>query len=771
MHVLRIWTLVVLLGTPMAAGADELLPLLAPSSTGVDFNPMACGPDVPSTVTAVHLLLQTQMRNLGPYRVQLDGYGTPESPDTTRPMLVQADAGTTLRFDLDNQLTVDAPGNAASRELATTNLHTHGLIVRPTPYTTPRPCPGDNVFQETVPGTPDAEHRYRIDLPTDLPNAFFEVGKLGGTVPHPSGLFWFHAHLHGVARPQVTSGFSGLISIGDPMTHLRVDRTVGNNSVVDAVATQALRAQTDVQTIGLRDIQLLVPCGSGTGCGPDTLPGQSGATAGLAGVSVRAGYDPALCANARTDPNTGTNLSPLNSGWCAAPVDDGGGQMNAVWLFTLNGQLFPTATIAPGRNQLWRFGNLSASLSYVLELVDESDTTKPLPFCVIAVDGVVSGATNAACPGQASPGAGPFARVGFPSQQLLLMPAARTEVFLPYDELAGSADRTLILRTIGPNMGNADAARPGDVWPPLARLRVVVKARPTPASTPPVMMRANLVRTAIPQSGPNAVIEGGVMTPPVPFDLAAMQRAYPECRFMPFGAGFRRQVIFDEDEGTPPRGSYGTRPTYGTPTKPGFALGSRVVSRNDVLQPGTALGPAPYPGMSGPGPVADGMAMDRPPDVAHVCPVLGREEVWELQNWTSEAHNFHIHQGKFRLAQAGDPGLPPGFKNTDAVAGGGTGPDQIMTWYKALGSDPSVQAWHDTLPVPPRTVSPDGKITPGHVFVTIPFRASEQVGDFVFHCHILEHEDKGMMAYIQVVTPKGGARRSAQSERVAGPSG
>ena len=54
------------------------------------------------------------------------------------------------------------------------------------------------------------------------------------------------------------------------------------------------------------------------------------------------------------------------------------------------------------------------------------------------------------------------------------------------------------------------------------------------------------------------------------------------------------------------------------------------------------------------------------------------------------------------------------------------------------------------------------RITPGHVFVTIPFRAPEQVGDFVFHCHILEHEDKGMMAYVQVVTPKGGARQSAQ---------
>jgi FtsP/CotA-like multicopper oxidase with cupredoxin domain len=34
------------------------------------------------------------------------------------------------------------------------------------------------------------------------------------------------------------------------------------------------------------------------------------------------------------------------------------------------------------------------------------------------------------------------------------------------------------------------------------------------------------------------------------------------------------------------------------------------------------------------------------------------------------------------------------------------------------------------------------------VFVSIPF---SEVGDFVYHCHILEHEDGGMMAHIRVV--------------------
>ena len=36
--------------------------------------------------------------------------------------------------------------------------------------------------------------------------------------------------------------------------------------------------------------------------------------------------------------------------------------------------------------------------------------------------------------------------------------------------------------------------------------------------------------------------------------------------------------------------------------------------------------------------------------------------------------------------------------------------------------------------------------------ISMVFDKPEQVGDFVFHCHILEHEDKGMMKRITVYT-------------------
>jgi hypothetical protein len=43
------------------------------------------------------------------------------------------------------------------------------------------------------------------------------------------------------------------------------------------------------------------------------------------------------------------------------------------------------------------------------------------------------------------------------------------------------------------------------------------------------------------------------------------------------------------------------------------------------------------------------------------------------------------------------------------------------------------------------------------------FDAKEQVGRYVFHCHILKHEDKGLMAPFEVWDPTAG--EPMQSDR------
>jgi FtsP/CotA-like multicopper oxidase with cupredoxin domain len=52
----------------------------------------------------------------------------------------------------------------------------------------------------------------------------------------------------------------------------------------------------------------------------------------------------------------------------------------------------------------------------------------------------------------------------------------------------------------------------------------------------------------------------------------------------------------------------------------------------------------------------------------------------------------------------------------------------------------------DTAAVPPATDQ-----GPGTLKVVIPFTDPVIVGRFVYHCHSVNHEDKGMMGVIEVV--------------------
>jgi FtsP/CotA-like multicopper oxidase with cupredoxin domain len=95
----------------------------------------------------------------------------------------------------------------------------------------------------------------------------------------------------------------------------------------------------------------------------------------------------------------------------------------------------------------------------------------------------------------------------------------------------------------------------------------------------------------------------------------------------------------------------------------------------------------------------------------------GAVEQWTIENRTQEVHAFHIHQIHFKLMQRDGAVLPPAQQQYfDTVA---------IPYWKGRGPYPSVTVLMDFR----------GKIT----------------GDFVYHCHILEHEDGGMMATIRVL--------------------
>jgi suppressor of ftsI len=58
--------------------------------------------------------------------------------------------------------------------------------------------------------------------------------------------------------------------------------------------------------------------------------------------------------------------------------------------------------------------------------------------------------------------------------------------------------------------------------------------------------------------------------------------------------------------------------------------------------------------------------------------------------------------------------------------------------------------WADSVIVPHQTTVGRENV-PGVLMLIMDFRNPVIRGEFVFHCHILDHEDKGMMAKIQAI--------------------
>ncbi len=610
-------------------------------------------------ITPGQLVVRNAYRpDVGPYTVELPGYGTgadPDSPQFYRPFLLLTQPGNSLRFDVVNQL------DTGSLNENDTNLHTHGLIVQP------RPCTplGDYIFVSDAQNTTTS---YRIDVPPTLPAGMFTSQPTPQT--YPSGLYWMHGHLHEYTADEVTAGQSAILYIGDLLANMR------DAPGLDA-ATSAALANTDTVFMGLRDIQLAVPAG----ITPDKAgPGQQAQW--LSGND----YVSSACLAYANPPEQfpGEFAGP---GYCGHHGASIGGQTNpqqdTVWLFTVNGQYNPTITMQPGRNQNWRLNNLSANLTYALELDDDA-TGQAQPMTALAFDGIVGG-TNT--PGNSD------LHVGVPVKQILSTPGNRIELFVPNS--GGQNGRKLTLRTVGITTGAA-----GDPWPRIDIAHVVMPPAPAgSANTGPL-------NVTFPMAAPN-------LTPVVG---SATNGTVPEnCSILPVGKAAHRLITFRDG-----------------PSPGEYVIGSQVVDAYDrVINSQETIPPEPFP-MA---------AMTAPDTMPHVCPKLGEQEVWEIVNESGEMHNFHIHQNKFRLTRPGDAGAP-------AQLAAFQDPTGTFTSYipEIQNASPSgvVDIWRDVIALPPYG---------GRVTVTIPFLAPQQVGNFVYHCHILTHEEGGMMAVVQVYDP------------------
>src|SRR5262249_18105967 len=140
-----------------------------------------------------------------------------------------------------NHATEPGEGNIP---LNPTNLHTHGVLTPARAATRNDPTFGDFVYVSVFNSAngipvPQTTHShgpvvmdtidYKIPIPAN----------------HPSGLFWFHPHVHGIALNQVVEGMSGLLTIGKVGVNVRGD------------ASRTPWPDSNVRHIMLKEIQVL----------------------------------------------------------------------------------------------------------------------------------------------------------------------------------------------------------------------------------------------------------------------------------------------------------------------------------------------------------------------------------------------------------------------------------------------------------------------------------------------------------------------------------
>jgi spore coat protein A len=112
-------------------------------------------------------------------------------------------------------------------------------------------------------------------------------------------------------------------------------------------------------------------------------------------------------------------------------------------------------------------------------------------------------------------------------------------------------------------------------------------------------------------------------------------------------------------------------------------------------------------------------------------PALDSTEIWELINTTDDAHPIHLHLVRFQILDRRKFSVNDYWmKNTVRYMG------------PAMPPDASEAGWKDTVRADPAMVT------------RIIVRFEGYAGRYVWHCHILEHEDNEMMRPFDVVAAR-----------------
>lgn len=431
---------------------------------------------------------------------------------------------------------------------------------------------------------------------------------------------------------------------------------------------------------------------------------------GMTGVFIieGEGYDGALNAFygqnwTRTQPVMVINQLGVTPNLLRQPGQQGGpgpGAQDKGPEFSVNGRSEPLVDMAPGEVQMWRIANTSGR--------------------------------SAAYFGGIAPG-------------LQWMQLAQDGVQFTYENYANSKNKAFMMAS-----GN--------------RVDLLIKAPATPGVYP-VMVQHAVDKSDLPSANPVVLLQVRVSG-----DAATGNRA----QFID-QANFPKQPVFltniAADEVT------------GGPDGKGTIANPRVLTFASTPPTFTAT---PTPGNTYAMHTINGLKFNDQNLDDYVRLSLGVVEEWKIENATygpAISHPFHIHINPFQIVEVFDPNATVNDPNL------GTLPKYVFTTFPKTTSvqpasalqcvvylnDPDTyrdcsasdskdaRIWWDVFPIPsgkqvtasstqvaPTAVQGTFNV-PGHI--RIRSRFVDFAGQYVLHCHILAHEDRGMMMVVQVSGP------------------